>query len=45
MLGFTDAAVLGGITLAPHARRATWTDIEAYLRKRCRIPRSQVTAP
>jgi uncharacterized delta-60 repeat protein len=45
MLGFTDAAVLGGITFAPHARRTTWIDIEAYLRMRCRIPRSQIVTP
>ena len=45
MLGFTDAAVMQGVSFAPHARRATWTDVESYLRKRCRIPRSQVSAP
>ncbi|MEQ1596096.1 MAG: hypothetical protein ABL985_13475 [Casimicrobium sp.] len=45
MLGFTDASLMQSVTFAQHARRATWTDIEAYLRKRCRIPRSQVTAP
>ena len=39
MLGFSDAAAMQGITFASHARRATWVEIEAYLRMRCRIPR------
>ena len=45
MLGFGEAAVMHGITFATHARRATWVDVEAYLRKRCRIPRTQIQAP
>jgi uncharacterized delta-60 repeat protein len=45
ILGFSDASVLNGITFAPFARRTAWLDIESYLRKRCRIPRSQITSP
>ncbi len=45
MLGFTDASVLNDISFARYARRTSWTDIESYLRKRCRIPRTQISAP
>jgi uncharacterized delta-60 repeat protein len=45
MLGFSDAALLNDITFARFARRSTWPDIESYLRKRCRIPRTQIIVP
>lgn len=45
MLGFNETAVMSGITFSSSARRSQWTDIESYMRKRCRVPRGQVTAP
>jgi uncharacterized delta-60 repeat protein len=45
MLGFSEASVMNGVSFAPHARRSTWPEVESYLRKRCRIPRAQITAP
>jgi uncharacterized delta-60 repeat protein len=44
MLGFSGASVMNGVTSNDWARRKTWPDVESYLRKRCRIPRGQITS-
>ena len=44
MLGFSESAVMAGITFSQYARRLNWIDIESYLRKRCRVPRTQITS-
>jgi uncharacterized delta-60 repeat protein len=43
MLGFSESAVLSGITFSSSARRSQWADIESYMRKRCRVPRTSGT--
>lgn len=45
MLGFTGNALMRDIPSATTARRTTPSDVESYLRTRCRIPRGQITAP
>ena len=45
MLGFTGAALLRDIPAATTARRTTASEVESYLRTRCRIPRVPTSTP